>query len=155
MLITAGRICPGHPTSTAVAIALYDIVKVACSDGAGNFANVLEPHGEQDAVFNESVVDYLWDPTVGNVATQVIKDLAVWNPPNGADVAELYANYSGALGQMAEWKIPGTCGIGSSALPMARWGTAFDGMTVSREAVGDSDWGGISCAGPLGLLNAH
>jgi len=155
MLIAAGRICPGHPTTTAVAVAFYDYVKVACSDGAGGFANVLEPHGEQEDVANDGVVDYLWDSAEGLSQQHLSKDLTIWTPADSNSLGELYAHYDGGLGTLAEWKIPGTCGIVSRAMPLARWGSAFDSMIVHRESVGDSTWGGFACAGSLGLLSVH
>ncbi len=160
MLITAGRFCPGHATAISVGVAAFDIVKVACGDGAGNFANVLEPHGMEEGLgagggVVNYLVDYVWDATPDTpVSTADIKDLAVWTPANG--VSELYALYSGLQGFFAEWKVPGTCGFESVGIPLARWGTGtFQSMVVHREARGDSSWGGISCAGSFGLLSLH
>ena len=75
--------------------------------------------------------------------------------PGATRTVMLYAHYDGGLGTLAEWKIPGTCGIVSRAMPLARWGSAFDSMIVHRESVGDSTWGGFACAGSLGLLSVH
>lgn len=151
MLIAAGRFCPGHATATSVAVAVYDIVRVACGDGTGEFANVLEPHGSQ-VPFNGSVVDYEWDFSPGLGSTPDVKDIAVWTPANG--VSELYSLY---LGHRPVWHVPGACSFETGpAMPIAQWGAkTFTGMAVHREARGDGSWGGVSCAGSLGLVSVH
>jgi hypothetical protein len=107
MRIAAGPLCPGHPTSTAVAVGMFDIVKIACSDGAGAFADVLEPHGTQED-FGGSVVDYVWDRSEGLQSDQVIRDLAVWTPDVGT--AELYVLSENGDTRI-DWYIPGSCGF--------------------------------------------
>jgi hypothetical protein len=151
MLIAAGRFCPGHATATAVAVGAFDIVRVACSDGAGEFADVLEPHGTQ-APGNGVVADYEWDDSPGNVSQLLVKDLSVWTPPMG--LSELHSLLEG---NRVFWNSPGTCEYKSgSAIPVAKWGAkTFTGMTTHREARGDGSWGAVSCAGSLGLLSVH
>lgn len=153
MQIAAGRLCPGHATATSVAVAAFDIVKVACGDGTGAFANILEPHGTEEP-FNGSVVDYVWDPSNGLQVDPRVKDMSVWTPPSG--VSELYA-LSATVSADVHWLIPSSCEYKSAIrVPMAAFGwTGAAGMVVHREARGDTSWGGISCAGSLGLLSIH
>ena len=149
MLIAAGRVCPGHPNDIAVVTGALDEVKVACGDGSGDFASVVEPHG--DTIIGEPT-DYWWDLSFGQVTVMEMLDLAIWDP--GGMLAEVYAFHQDTV----YLDVPGACGMTFGwILPAAQWGSGggFKSIAVHREARGDSSWGALSAAGTYGLQSVH
>jgi hypothetical protein len=149
MPIVLGKFCPGHSSDAAVVVGYYDGIRVACGDGSGDFASVVEPHG--DTLLNNPT-DYMWE-LEGGQASNIIVDLALWEPHGELFVLDLHA-YTHKI----RWLTPGLCSMsGGVVLPIAEWGDdgAFASLTVDRNAKGDTTWATLSSAGAFGLTSVQ
>jgi hypothetical protein len=151
MAVAAGRVCPDHPDDIAIAAGWWDVVRVMCGDGSGEYDNVVEEHGQQQF----DLVDYWWSMWDGSVSNNHIADIAFWSPAR--ELYVLHTNLAGSqLANSSAFRqlIPHDCQGASKSLKSGelRSGGRFERLSVHTEGVsGSTEWDRFAVVGAPGL----